>query len=187
VAACAAQGITPDDAAAALANFRSDRTNPGRMNLYRVERGHVIVDYAHNGSAFEALAELTAQWADRRVTGIFTVPGDRSDALIVEAGRLAARCFDRLIIREDEDARGRKPGEVAHLLWCAAQAQAPEKECRIISREGEALRTALEEMQDGEVILFFYEKSPEPHLNLLRRHGSRGVTTIDPHAVLQAT
>lgn len=185
LAASAGHGISAEQATAALATFHGDRANPGRMNTYRVGSGYVIVDYAHNAGAFEALLELTAQWADRRVTGVFTVPGDRSDELIADAGRLAARCFDRLIIREDEDARGRKPGAVARLLFEAVRAEAPEKECRIIPEECGALMTALAEMEDGEVILFFYEKHTEPLLDLLRRHGAQPVAMIERRAVLQ--
>ncbi len=155
------------------------------MQLFQVGAGHVIVDYAHNAGAFEALLELTAQWTDRRVTGVFTVPGDRPDQLIVEAGRLAARCFDRIIIRADADLRGRKPGEVTHMLFEVVREEAPEKDCRIIPDEGGALMTALEEMDDGEVILFFYEKYSEPHLSLLRRHGSEPVATIERREVMQ--
>jgi cyanophycin synthetase len=183
VAACRAQGITPQAAATALTSFQADRGNPGRMNLFRVGRGHVIVDYAHNAGAFEALAELTAQWTDRRITGVFTVPGDRLDDQIEEVGRLAARCFDRLIIREDADTRGRRPGEVAQLLYGAVRNEAPDKECRIIPDEGGALITALEEMEEREIILFVYEKHSEPHLNLLRRYGSQSVTMIESRAL----
>ena len=38
----------------------------------------------------------------------FTVPGDRTDELILESGRVAAGGFDRLIIKEDGDRRGRR-------------------------------------------------------------------------------
>jgi cyanophycin synthetase len=185
MAACRAHGVSPDQTASALESFHADRGNPGRMNVYRVGSGYVVVDYGHNAGAFEALASLTQQWTDRRVTCVFTVPGDRPDRLISETGRLAARSFDRLIIREDTDLRGRKPGEVAHLLCCAAQDVAPEKECRIIPDEGGALMTALDEMEEGEVVLFFYEKHTEPHLNMLRRYGCIPVPTIEPHLALQ--
>jgi cyanophycin synthetase len=184
LAACRAQGITARAAVAALAQFDS-ASNRGRMNLFRLDRGHVVIDYAHNAGAFEALLELTAQWTDRRITGVFTVPGDRPDEAISEAGRFAARCFDRLIVREDADLRGRRPGEVTRLLLQAIRDEAPHKECRTVPDEGGALMTALDEMDDGEVILFFYEKRSEPHLSLLHRRGAMPVANIEPLAVLQ--
>jgi cyanophycin synthetase len=61
-------------------------------------------------------------------TGVFTVPGDRSSELIALAGRQAARWFDRLIIREDEDLRDRTPGEVANMLCREIAEVAPKKE-----------------------------------------------------------
>ncbi len=185
LAACRALGITPARAAAGLASFQSGADNPGRMNLYRVGRGYVIVDYGHNVGAFAALCTLTSQWTDRRVTGVFTVPGDRTDELIEETGRLAARCFDRLIIREDEDLRGRKPGEVARMLCRVVGEADPGKECRIIPDEGGALMTALEEMEEGEIVVFFYEKHTDPHLSLLRRYGGEPAPGIEPQPVGQ--
>jgi cyanophycin synthetase len=177
-AACRAQGLSIEETAAGLASFQSDN-NPGRMSLFQLGRGYLVVDYAHNSGAFEALLEVTGQWTDRRVTGVFTMPGDRPDELILETGRLAARCFDRLIIREDEDLRGRRPGEVSKLLAAVVREEAPEKECRIIRDESEALRTALAEMDDGEVVLLFYEKYSDRHLSLLRRHGATPASSID--------
>ncbi|HSK64067.1 MAG TPA: hypothetical protein VK893_09505 [Pyrinomonadaceae bacterium] len=56
---------------------------------------------------------MASKWEDRRVTGVIGVPGDRDDTLIEHAGRVAARGFHRLIIREDRDPRGRERGAVA--------------------------------------------------------------------------
>jgi cyanophycin synthetase len=185
LAACRAFGLPRDTAARAMIGFDSSQDNHGRMNLYRVERGYVVVDYGHNPGAFEALCGLTAAWPDRRVTGIFTAPGDREDGVIEDVGRTAARAFDRLIIREDEDLRGRRPGEVAELLCQAARAEEPDKECRHVPGEAGALRTALEEMEEGEVVVFFYEKNTEPCLEVLRDFGGRPVNAIEPRAALQ--
>src|SRR5437660_1161394 len=58
LAASRALGVSADEAGAALTTFQSDWHNPGRMNLYRVERGYVVVDYGHNPGAFQALCDL---------------------------------------------------------------------------------------------------------------------------------
>ena len=42
--------------------------------------------------------------------------GDRRDEDIREIGRVAARYFDRIIIREDENNRGRPRGQTAELI-----------------------------------------------------------------------
>ena len=108
VAACRALGVAVEQLAASLAEFRSAVHNPGRGNLFRVASGgYVMLDYGHNADAFAAVCRMAARWKGRRVTGIIGVPGDRDDALIEEAGRIAARGFHRLVIKEDEDTRGR--------------------------------------------------------------------------------
>jgi hypothetical protein len=139
-AACRAQGLSREQVAAALASFDGNGNNGGRMNLFRVRQGYVIVDYGHNVGAFQAMGELTRAWPGRRITGVFTVPGDRTDELIEQAARLAARCFGRLIIREDEDLRGRCSGEVAKLICRAVRDEEPGKECRVVSNEGQRWR-----------------------------------------------
>jgi cyanophycin synthetase len=181
VAACRALGLAPEDIAGALAHFQSDH-NPGRMNLYWVNRGYVIVDYGHNPAAFAALLDLAATWPDRRVTGIFTAPGDRPDELIEEVGRHAARCFDRFFIREDQDPRGRQPGEVAALLSRVVRQETPDKDCRVILDETEALTAALQDMEEGEIVILYYEKQTEPSLGVLQRFGGRPTSTIEPLA-----
>jgi UDP-N-acetylmuramyl tripeptide synthase/D-alanine-D-alanine ligase-like ATP-grasp enzyme len=179
-AACLALGLAPEQIAAGLAHFQGDGHNPGRTNLYEVGRGYVVVDYGHNPGAVAALCDLAASWSDRRVTGIFSAPGDRIAELSEQVARLAARGFDRLIVREDEDCRGRQPGEMAALLARVVRQEAPEKECRIILNECEALQTALQELEDGEVVVLFYDKDPEPALEVLRRFGARPASTLRP-------
>jgi cyanophycin synthetase len=141
-----------------IKKFTSYANNPGRVNLYKLNGGHVIVDYGHNANAFEAICRMASKWEDRRVTGVIGLPGDRDNSLIVHAGRVAARGFHRIIIREDHDLRGRKPGEVAKLLCDAAQGEAPATECQIMLDENEALQHAVKTMQHGEVVVVFYEK-----------------------------
>jgi cyanophycin synthetase len=113
IAACRAFGVEQDVLLKSLINFSSWANNPGRANLYRLNGGHVMVDYGHNTDAFDAICKMTSAWNDRQVTGIISVPGDRDDAIIDRAARAAAKGFDKVIIREDSDLRGRKPGDVA--------------------------------------------------------------------------
>jgi cyanophycin synthetase len=173
VAACRAQEVAVERIAASLAGFRSAEHNPGRSNLFRVASGgYVMLDYGHNSDAFAAICRMAAKWEGRRVTGIITVPGDRDDSLIEESGRIAARGFHRLIIREDEDKRGRECGEVARILCEAAAREAPERECRIVLNESEALRGELQRLEDGDVVVMFYDKLDLP-LRVLDDFGAR--------------
>jgi cyanophycin synthetase len=158
VAACRTFGVEQDVLLKALVNFSSCTNNPGRANLYRLNGGHVLVDYGHNADAFDAICRMTSQWSDRQVTGIITLPGDRDDSIIDRAARAAAKGFNKVIVREDHDLRGRKPGDVANIVCRAIRETSPETECEVIHDEIEALRQAVSRMVKNEVIVVFYEK-----------------------------
>jgi len=117
IAAAYVLGMRYDDIRAGLLSFfPSPSLTPGRLNLLRTRGGgRVLVDYAHNTAAVEGLLELIMQMPASRRIGVIAAPGDRRDEDIRALGRLAAR-FDHVIVKEDEDRRGREPGEVARLL-----------------------------------------------------------------------
>jgi cyanophycin synthetase len=176
IAACRAYGVTAEHLKASLQGFNSDY-NPGRANLYRVNGGYVMVDYGHNPDAFAAICRMAARWTDRRVTGIIGVPGDRDDSIIEQAGRVAGRGFHSVIIKEDNDLRGREKGKVARLLCQAVNDESPDTECRIVLDEVEALRSEIEAMHDGQVIVVFYDQL-EPVMNVLESVGAMPVSAI---------
>lgn len=158
IAACRAFGVEQGVLLKSLVSFSSWANNPGRANLYRLNGGHVMVDYGHNTEAFDAICRLTSNWNDRRVTGIITIPGDRDDAIIDRAARVAAKGFNKVIVREDRDLRGRKPGDVANIVCRAIREVSPGLECEVVLDEIEALRHAVSQMIKGEVVVLFYEK-----------------------------
>ena len=178
IAAARACGLSREEAGAAIARFRSDAENPGRANLYKVGAGYVMVDYGHNPEAFLAVCRMAAKWEGRRVTGIIGVPGDRDDSVVERAGRVAARGFHRVIVKEDRDLRGREPGEVARLLCKAVNDEWPGTECRIVLDEIEALREELRVSEEGQVVVIFYDKL-EPVLDVLGESGAVPVGSIE--------
>ena len=178
VAACRAHNVPRYAISKSLKKFTSYTNNPGRVNLYKLNGGHVMVDYGHNPNAFEAICRMASKWENRRVTGVIGVPGDRDDSLIAHAGRIAARGFHRLIIREDHDLRGRKSGAVAQLLCDAALDEAPEIDCHVVLDEHEALHHAVKTMQHGEVVVVFYEKL-EPLRQVLETYAAQPVQSLN--------
>jgi cyanophycin synthetase len=176
IAACRAYGVTGEHLRESLRSFDSNY-NPGRANLYQVNGGYVLADYGHNPEAFAAVCRMAAKWDDRRVTGIIGVPGDRDNSVIEQAGRVAARGFHRVIIKEDRDLRGRAPGEVAKLLCETINDESPETECRIVLDEVEALRSEIEGMRNGQVVVVFYDQM-EPITRLLAEFGATPISTI---------
>jgi cyanophycin synthetase len=178
IAACRAQNVPRQVIGKALKKFTSYTNNPGRVNLYKLNGGHVIVDYGHNANAFEAICHMASKWDDRRVTGVIGVPGDRDDSLIVHAARVAARGFHRLIIREDHDLRGREPGAVAQMLSDAARDEAPQTDCQVVLDETDALHHAVKTMQRGEVVVLFYDKL-ESLRQVLQTYSAQPVQSIN--------
>lgn len=116
------------------------------------------MDYGHNPEAIKAVGRALQGVNKGRITAIIGAPGDREDDVIRQCGRAAAQYFDHLIVREDEDLRGRRSGETAKLLYRAAEEAVPGISCRIVADERDALELAVREMQAGEIVVVFYEK-----------------------------
>jgi cyanophycin synthetase len=178
IAACRAYGLSVESIAASVLSFRSDWHNPGRTNLYQVAGGYVMVDYGHNPDSFAAVCQMASLWKGRKVTGVIGVPGDRDNSIVEQAGRVAARGFHRLIIKEDQDLRGRIRGEIANLLQQAALAEVPERECIVELHEPSALHRAILEIEQDEIICVFYEKL-DPILEVLKQCDAVSVATIE--------
>jgi cyanophycin synthetase len=157
VAAGRAMGLRSAVLAAALASFAPERENPGRANLYAVQHGYLLLDYGHNPAAITAIAGMLSKWRGRRLTGILGLPGDRLDKVACDAVAAAAHAFDRIFVREDEDLRGRRSGEMAELIIREISRLRPDCPCTVIPDQQEALRTALASMEPAELVVMFYD------------------------------
>lgn len=98
-----------------LSFFPSPSITPGRLNVLRLPKGRVLVDYAHNAAALDGLMSFVHQLSAHRRIGVVTGPGDRRDDDLRTIGRLTAT-LDHVIIKEDEESRGRAPGEISRLI-----------------------------------------------------------------------
>ena len=156
---------------------------PGRLNVFDQLPFKVILDYGHNPAAVSAIVDL-AQKLDvsgRRLC-VLAAPGDRRDEDIAEIARIASTGFDRLILRRDDDLRGRAPGEVPELLKKAALAAGyPEAQLQIIADEEAALDAALQMARPGDLLIVFGDKISRCWKQITKFHGD-GLTT-DPIAV----
>jgi cyanophycin synthetase len=157
VAAGRAMGLAPTVLAGALESFVPEQQNPGRANLYEVAQGYLLLDYGHNPAAIGAVASMLSNWRGRRITGVLGLPGDRLDKVACDAVAAAAHAFDRVIVREDHDLRGRRAGEMPELIVREVSKLCPECECTVIADQQEALRTALASMQPSELVVMFYD------------------------------
>jgi cyanophycin synthetase len=125
IAACRALGVSVKDIRRALTAFTPDEANPGRGNLYLVAGSPVIVDYGHNAAALAAMGRLVHDtWGGDPVTAV-TLPGDRRDDLVRQTAASVAAWFGRVVVYEDNDLRGRQPGEMTGLISAALRAHRP--------------------------------------------------------------
>ncbi|MFL5733488.1 MAG: cyanophycin synthetase [Chloroflexia bacterium] len=161
-AACWGAGALLDAIRLGLRTFQTDeKMTPGRFNVFNVGRARVVVDYGHNPHAVRAIQTAVAHMAPRRTIGVVAAPGDRRDVDIQELAAVAAHTFDWIIVREDEDPRGREPGEVAHLIADTIARTRPSLPMTIIPDEGEAVAQALEMARDGDLVVIFVDRVEE--------------------------
>ena len=160
IAAAYVQGMRYDDIRAGLLSFfPSPATTPGRMNLIRVRGGgRVLVDYAHNAAAIAGLVEFVWNTPAVKRFCVLTVPGDRRDDDIREAGRLCAG-FDKVIIKEDIDRRGRARGEIAALLTEGLVAGGLEADqVEVLYEEHEAINRGLDLLGEDDMLVIHADK-----------------------------
>ncbi|MBL4936022.1 hypothetical protein JK636_09635 [Clostridium sp. YIM B02515] len=130
--------------------------NPGRQNIIELEGFKLILDYGHNSEAFNEVLSIAKSLKPSRLTAIIAAPGDRMDKYIKELGTVSARFCNHIIIREQEDLRGRNQGESAALIKQGIIEEGfDEKEIEIIYKEEEALVHAMERAVEGEVVVLF--------------------------------
>jgi cyanophycin synthetase len=168
---------------------------PGRMNLFDLEGFRVLVDYAHNPPAMTALGSFIDAIADtpsnghvplvtgRRI-GVIATAGDRRDRDIRELGRVAAGYFDRIVIREDQNPRGRQRGATAALIQEGIEAAVRDgarcQKLEVVLDERDATRRALDLGRKGDLVVLCVD-----HANLAWKevqHRLHGTDAEDPPA-----
>lgn len=155
---------------AGLKTFNPDiKSNPGRFNIFNLGDFRVMLDYGHNPAGYKAVIDFINKIDANRYVGVIGMPGDRLDKNIREVGEMCSKAFSHIYIKEDEDLRGRKPGEVAGLFYDAIVKSRTKKEnISIILSELKALETAMLDAQPGDLIVMFYEKF-EPAIELINK------------------
>jgi cyanophycin synthetase len=135
---------------------------PGRFNLLDLGTKRVLMDYCHNVAGLQAIADFVSRMEADRTIGVYSVPGDRTNTDMEEFGTLAAKTFDKLIIREDRNTRGRPAGEIAGRLKDAAVAAGRDADSiEIVLDEKESVRTALERSEKGDLVVLLIDKPAE--------------------------
>ena len=153
-----AQGVDIESIRKGVRTFQtSAEQTPGRMNLFDIDNYHVLIDYAHNPHGYQAVGDFVHNWQGRK-TGVVGGPGDRRDEDLILLGSIAAQIFDRIIIKEDQDSRGREPGEVADLIVKGISQVNPETKYEIILDEAKAIDLACSQAREKDLVVIFPEK-----------------------------
>lgn len=166
---CWSLGIALADIRAGLVTM-SQEANPGRGNLYSIDGYTVLLDFAHNPQAVEALLDMANRLEPARKALCFGQAGDRPDDLIRELARSAWQSgLDQVFVSElAKYHRGREQGEVFglirdELIACGAR---PEQVGHRMA-EIESLEAAMEWAQPGDLIIMLaLERSPELYTKL---------------------
>jgi cyanophycin synthetase len=155
-----AAGIEMDDIRGGLTTFHPTPFQaPGRANLYEFRDFRVMIDYCHNAHGMAMVAPFLASIKRGRLVVVLNAPGDRRledfDAITKEA----APHFDRVILRDDEDLRGRPPGEVVGhlrdgLIRHGMKADAIEE----AKNESDAVRRALATARRDDLVVVFADR-----------------------------
>ncbi|HUF28546.1 MAG TPA: cyanophycin synthetase [Gemmatimonadaceae bacterium] len=154
IATAYVQGMRYDDIRAGLLSFfPSPALTPGRLNVLRVGAGRVVVDYAHNPAAVAGLVEFVGSLPARRRIGVITAPGDRRDEDLRAIGRVAA-VLDRFIVKEDDDRRGRRAGEIAGLIIEGLhEGGVTNDRIEVVRDELAAVDRATAEIEEGDIVI----------------------------------
>ncbi len=152
---------------------------PGRLNLFELDGVRVLIDYAHNAHGLRTVGDFVERrtaggparppgaptWTANLRVAVIATPGDRRDDDMRELGRVAAQYFDDVIIREDRNLRGRKPGETAgHILEGVRegmQAGGRAGNVEVVLDEMEATQRALDRSRPGDLVVLCVDYATE--------------------------
>ncbi|MEM9163132.1 MAG: cyanophycin synthetase, partial [Cyanobacteria bacterium P01_F01_bin.4] len=187
------QGLDIDIIRQGLSTFEvsSDQT-PGRMNLFDMGTYHALVDYAHNPASYQALASFVNNWPGPCI-GVVGGPGDRRDQDFITLGKLSAEMFEQVIIKEDDDNRGRPRGDAAALIKQGLEQATADCEYEILLDETTAIESALKTAPDNALVVILPEsvsrainlikaRDPLPSANLSKTSPHPGATAAQPDA-----
>jgi cyanophycin synthetase len=125
---------------------------PGRMNIFNFKNFQVMIDFAHNPAGYMAIEEFLGTVESPKKIGIISGVGDRRDEDITECGRIAARMFDHIIIRQEKHLRGRTEQEIIDLILNGITSVDKKMTYEIIPKEVEAIKHAISIAEQGTFI-----------------------------------
>jgi len=167
-------GSSLADIRAGLTSMSQDE-NPGRCNVYDIDCRKVLIDFAHNPHAMQALFDMARALPAKRRILCFGQAGDRPDDLIRELARDAwAIGLDRVIVSElAQYYRGREEGEVYAVIRdeLIRLGAAPEQ-IEHHDEESESLAAAMAWAEAGDLVIMLALGGAAPIQQQLKAMGA---------------
>ncbi|MGJ5819990.1 cyanophycin synthetase [Paludibaculum fermentans] len=126
---------------------------PGRMNVFTLRGGTVILDYGHNAAALRAMTAALEAFPHRRRSAVYSMAGDRRDSDLIHVGELLGDAFDIVFIYDPYTIRDRAPGEIPALIRQGVERGARTREIIDVPNPAQALRAALDRVEDGDLLV----------------------------------
>jgi cyanophycin synthetase len=157
------RNIKVEDIRLALQTFiPSPVQTPGRLNLFQFKHFQFLVDFAHNPAGLELLCDFVSKMDGSPKVGIISGTGDRRDDDIRELGRISARNFDEIIIRQDKNLRGRTAEAIIDLLVEGInETKTKEIPLTVIHKEKDAIIHAYKNAKPGSLITIMCDVVPD--------------------------
>ena len=139
-----ATGGDADQVFAALEHLEGAK---GRLERVGERNGaSIFVDYAHKPDALAKALQALRPYAKRRLVVVFGAGGDRDVGKRPLMGEIAAQHADAVIVTDD-NPRSENPADIRAAILAAT------KGAREIGDRGEAIRTAIADLQPGDALL----------------------------------
>jgi UDP-N-acetylmuramoyl-L-alanyl-D-glutamate--2,6-diaminopimelate ligase len=139
-----ATGAEPAAVFAALEQLQGAK---GRLELAGASRGApVFIDYAHKPDALQKALEALRPYTRGHLIVVFGCGGDRDAGKRPIMGKIAVENADRVIVTDD-NPRSENPAAIRRAILAAAPS------AEEIGDRGEAIRTAVKRLQNGDVLL----------------------------------
>jgi cyanophycin synthetase len=171
---------------------------PGRLNVFDLDGVTVVLDYAHNAPGLQTVGDFVERLVADRANGgrpgepswtanlrvaVVATAGDRREEDMRELGRVAARYFDEVIVREDRNTRGRERGETAALViegiqQAEAAGNARAGSAEIVLDEMQAAKLALDRARPGDLVVLCVDYATEVYKELESRRGVASPATL---------
>jgi cyanophycin synthetase len=188
-AAGLAAGLPARSVTKGLRTFVLDpQKNPGRTNLFTVDRRLLVLDYAHNEAGMDGLVEILQglRPPDREIWLAIGTAGDRTDDILQGFAVRAALGADHLAIAElRKYLRGRPREEVIEQLRLGA-ARAGQHDVVVYQDELRALRAMLKASAPGDVVGITALAQRVQAFRWLRGQGARLLGPTDVRRLVRA-